>query len=420
MPVSSVNAPRRRGALRLVLALVPLAFASPVLLPLAAGRRVAEGTAGAVHSSRPGATFVVEALPCRQLRTDTPAAPTNRFTWSGPWSEAHARWCDGVGPAVDHRPLDSARHVALSELGIVSWNMQGGGGDIDALIQDVRSGRLHGVPTSSFVLLLQEAIRTGPDVPMDPLVGSKAGKRVAPNARGRERQSIEAVASRNGLHLFYVPSVRNGGDGHPAEDRGNAILSSVPLEGLEAIELPLERERRVAVAARIRTLSETGDPVDVQLVNVHLDLRSSWRRVHRSLGAARASQARVTVERFARESVVIVGGDLNTWFGGRREAAVRILHEAFPHTETVTTSGTLRTPGILPDLSLDHLFFRLPPGMRASHEVIGDHYGSDHHPLVARVLVRDSARDVARDVVPDFVRDSAPRQARTVRLARIP
>src|SRR5690606_36605122 len=136
------------------------------------------------------------------------------------------------------------------------------------------------------------------------------------------------------LHLFYVPSVRNGGDGHPAEDRGNAILSSVPLEGLEAIELPLERERRVAVAARIRAISAEGVPLDLQLVNVHLDLRSSWGRVYRSLGAARASLARVAVERFARESVVVVGGDLNTWFGGRREAAVRILREAFPHTQT--------------------------------------------------------------------------------------
>lgn len=378
MLVSLVKAPRLRGALSFAL----------VLFPLAAGLTVAEWTAAAVRSSRPDTTLVVAAHPCRQLLTDTSIDRENRFTWSGPWSDAHAPWCDGVGPAVDYRPLDSARHVALSELGIVSWNMQAGGGDVDALIRDVRSGLLHGVPTSSFVLLLQEAIRTGPGVPTHPVVGSKAGKRVAPGSRGRARQSIEAVAERNGLHLFYVPSVRNGGDGHPAEDRGNAILSSVPLEGLEAIELPLERERRVAVAARIRALSGAGDPIDVQLVNLHLDLRSSWVRVHRSLGAARAEQARVTAERYADDSVVVVGGDLNTWFLGHREAAVRILREAFPHAETVTTTRTLSTPGFLPDLTLDHVFFRLPGEMRATHEVVGDRYGSDHHPVVARIGLR--------------------------------
>lgn len=375
MLVSWVKAPRLRGALHLAVA----------LLSLAAGLMAAEGTATAVLSSRPDATLLVEAHSCRQLRTDTSTALTNRFTWSGPWSDAHAPWCDGVGPAIDYRPLDSGRQVALSELGIVSWNMQGGGGDIDALIQDVRSGRLHGVPTSSFVLLLQEAIRTGPDVPTRPNVGSKAGKRVAPSSQGRARQSIEAVAERNGLHLFYVPSVRNGGDGYPAEDRGNAILSSVPLEGLEAIELPLERERRVAVAARIRALSDAGEPLDVQLVNLHLDLRSSWGRVHRSLGAARAEQARTTAERYADDSVVVVGGDLNTWFRGHREAAVRILSEAFPHAETFTTTRTLSTPGFLPDLTLDHVFFRLPGEMSATHEVVGNRYGSDHHPVVARI-----------------------------------
>jgi hypothetical protein len=40
--------------------------------------------------------------------------------------------------------------------------------------------------------------------------------------------------------------MRNGG---VDEDRGNAILATLPLRDVAAIELPLVRERRVAVAA---------------------------------------------------------------------------------------------------------------------------------------------------------------------------
>ena len=42
--------------------------------------------------------------------------------------------------------------------------------------------------------------------------------------------------------------MRNGEPGVTSEDRGNAILSTLPLSDLTAIELPLERQRRVALA----------------------------------------------------------------------------------------------------------------------------------------------------------------------------
>ena len=339
----------------------------------------------AAPHTRPRASPLIAVPPGRQLRVDAAPAPANRFTWRGRWSDAHAPWCEGIGPALEFRPSDTSRDVAIDALGIVSWNMQGGGGDLDSLIRDVRRGYLHGAPRPEFVLLLQEAMRTGGDVPERPRPGSKYGKRIAPRALRRRRPSIEEVAQQHGLHLFYVPSVRNGGAGDPAEDRGNAILSSIPLGDLEALELPVERERRVAVAARIRTRTTMGEALDLQLVNLHLDLRSSWGRMHRSFGTARAEQARATAARYADATAVVIGGDLNTWFRGHREAAVRILHEAFPHARTATTRRTLGTPGFVPGLVLDHLFFRLPDGMGATHAVAGDRYGSDHYPVAARV-----------------------------------
>ncbi|MEN3339278.1 MAG: hypothetical protein V7647_2954, partial [Acidobacteriota bacterium] len=63
-------------------------------------------------------------------------------------------------------------------------------------------------------------------------------------------EQIEPVAAALGLSLYYVPSMRNGGAA-PHEDRGNAILSSLPLTDLAAYELPFERQRRVALGATI-------------------------------------------------------------------------------------------------------------------------------------------------------------------------
>ncbi len=63
-------------------------------------------------------------------------------------------------------------------------------------------------------------------------------------------EQIEPIATALGLSLFYVPSMRNGG-ANSREDRGNAILSNLPLTDLAAYELPFERQRRVALAATI-------------------------------------------------------------------------------------------------------------------------------------------------------------------------
>ena len=47
--------------------------------------------------------------------------------------------------------------------------------------------------------------------------------------------------------------MRNGRPPQTDEDRGNAILSTEPLADLTAIELPFEQQRRVAVAATLRS-----------------------------------------------------------------------------------------------------------------------------------------------------------------------
>ena len=107
-----------------------------------------------------------------------------------------------------------------------------------------------GEPIEHFVLFLQEVFRAGDEVPLD---GPE--KYTTPRTQGippsGPRIDIVQTARRLGLSLFYVPSMRNGGPGSGTteEDRGNAILTTIPMEDFTAIELPLDYHRRVAVAA---------------------------------------------------------------------------------------------------------------------------------------------------------------------------
>jgi hypothetical protein len=78
-----------------------------------------------------------------------------------------------------------------------------------------------------------------------------------------------------GFAVLYAPSMRNGeGDARDehgaAEDRGNAIVSTLPLEDPRVIELPLERQRRVAAAATVAGQS-VRSRWQLEIVDVHLD-----------------------------------------------------------------------------------------------------------------------------------------------------
>ena len=106
-----------------------------------------------------------------------------------------------------------------------------------------------GQPVSDFVLLLQETYRSGDAVPS--LLDVHWASAIF--GAGPRSPRVEAIrlAERLGLASIYVPSMRNGPPGVTSEDRGNAILSSARLRDLSAIELPLERQRRVAITATI-------------------------------------------------------------------------------------------------------------------------------------------------------------------------
>jgi len=278
------------------------------------------------------------------------------------------RWCDGVGTAVVLQG-DRAARRATGTLTVVSWNTHVGGGNIGRLIDDAWAGRLTGTPVTNLVLLLQEVYRHDDSVPSTPPLRARIASAETPSPPDAAREGIETTARKAGLSLLYVPSMRNGA---AAEDRGNAILSSVALAHLEAIELPLERQRRVAIAADILVRD-----VSVRIVNTHFT-----NMVPHHLWAlsepGRVRQARALGAAIDDDVPTVVGGDLNSWFGYRdgafRELA-RLLPLARPRDRR-PTFGPMR---------LDHVLARLPAGWRITVRRAESRYGSDHYPLVATI-----------------------------------
>lgn len=315
--------------------------------------------------------------------------PSPEVEWKGPRADDHRHqlnaWCAAVGPAVfggwadpPVRPVDS--------VAVVSWNVHVGGGDLRRLVRDLREGVLTGGGrVEHFVLLLQEAYREDDTVPaFDP--GLPFGGGVAAAPPSGERRDIVAEAEALGLSILYAPSMRNGegrGDDAP-EDRGNAILSTLPLADPLAIELPVARQRRVVVSARV--LTGPGDEaVPLQVTSVHLENDAAG---FASDERARLAQARALLEGLPDAEAAVAGGDFNTWARGPDEALVAAMLRAFPDTPPFPPGHTYVRGYGLVRRYLDYLFVRLPDGAGARAFRVPDPYASDHFPLVGRVVLR--------------------------------
>ena len=274
--------------------------------------------------------------------------------WFGPSTSAERklldRWSGVVGPPLV-RSHSAGRREANSIV-LVSWNVAVGAGDVDTLVSELR--RAH--PASELVLLLQETYREGPDVPAMILSDAVVPRRLGGN-RPRGFRDVESIAERSGLNVYYVPSMRNGTDMRSGEDRGNAILSTLPLEDLSALELPFERQRRVAVAAtasgRGRRMAAHGGCGSCRRTwTISRARAGSGSPAASSAGRARRARSwttsAVTTSQSSAETST-PGSASPTSRSSKRAARFRI------------PNVTDRRPTFLNLLRLDHLFFRLPP-----------------------------------------------------------
>jgi len=227
---------------------------------------------------------------------------------------------------------------------------------------------------NGFVILMQETYRAGDAVPAgdgDALRWASAEQPPGPHGG---RDDIVAAARRLDLSAMYIPSMRNGTPGATDEDRGNAILSTSALGGVTAIELPLERQRRVAIQTTVSLRGADGKIVPLNLVNTHFTnmvMHHLWLLSE----SGRYRQARALAGALPREGALVVGGDFNSWFGFH-DAAYREL------VRNMRGDDEERRPTFGP-MRLDHLLFRLPGTWRATVQRADSRYGSDHYPLVA-------------------------------------
>jgi endonuclease/exonuclease/phosphatase family metal-dependent hydrolase len=218
---------------------------------------------------------------------------------------------------------------------VITWNTHGGRGDVRRLIADLETGVLTGASPRDYVLLLQEF----------------------PNHDDRP------VGSRTHALTVFASPVRGA--------TGNAIISTIPLADPRTIDLPRERQPRAAIVATVRVAGQ-----ELFLVSTHLENRLGWLRGLFG-DRARGRQAEALIDGLPG-GPGIVGGDFNTMLGPD-ETAWRVLLRRFPDTPDRPE------PTFRDRLVLDHLFFDLPDGWTVHRRVIGNQYGSDHHPVIAAV-----------------------------------
>lgn len=270
-------------------------------------------------------------------------------------------------------PVDSPP----SRVAIVSWNLWIGRGRLAEVI-----GRVRDRVEAPVIVLLQEAFRADASIPASRGVRRAAG---AFPPRTVPRADIAEMARELRLNLRYVPSMRNG---VRPSDRGNAILSDLPLSEARAFELPLVLQRRVPLVA---TVEMSGGLLHV--VSAHLDPRgpagAEWLG-----GPGRARQTGYLLDR-TEADLVALGADLNL-ARGTREQSWRLLQDAgFTAGVPPVRHQWRHTFHALPRLVLDYILVRDRGGcVRAAQvERLDEHpndrgptvFGSDHHPLLARL-----------------------------------
>lgn len=285
----------------------------------------------------------------------------------------HARWARAVGPPVliQRAPQDAPPAESVV---VVTWNVRGSHGRLAEFVTELRSGRLTGAPVEHFVILVQEGVRlrTGPP----PVFGRemKRASRIG-GARPSDPDIVES-AKALGLALAYVPSMRNG---LGREDRGNAILSTLPLLEVHAFELPFRRQRRVGVSATV-AVSDAGQIRPLRVVNVHFDTTEGRGRLY-LLGNPRPAQARAMAGYLeaidTSAPLAVIGGDFNTFLPF--ENAADDIRRAWTRNQGIEDSA--RTRGMV---RLDYLFFRLDAELCGGTRRAPATFGSDHYPVIGR------------------------------------
>lgn len=303
-------------------------------------------------------------------------------------------WAAGVGDVRIETSVPKGRS-AEGRVALVSWNIAVGEGDLEGFVVDLLAGRLtDGEPPSDFILLLQEAHRRDGSVPATLPADAEYADRLPDDVQVlaplHEVVAGLAVTISRPLDLIYVPSMRNGqvGVGAAPEDRGNAIVSTLPLEDPLAIDLPIF-QRRTAVSAVVAAGRSDERSDCLRATSVHFDVFTA----DVAMLSHRQRQASAVVQGLEQtgERRQLIGGDLNSVRGDLADFVERVAEFAPDGQcpDAPTHSGRV-------DTALDHMFSR---GFDLACIVTPDTYGSDHLGIID-VVDADTVNCRVADVVP--------------------
>jgi endonuclease/exonuclease/phosphatase family metal-dependent hydrolase len=306
---------------------------------------------------------------------------------------ALAHWHGNVGEAV---ALDLAGPLVrgVTAIDVLSWNVAIGLGRLEEVVDRLRAGGFDGEVRRAnrpLIVLVQEAYRADDTVPERLLSRHHGGK-----APRRTRTDIVDIAHALGLSLRYAPSMRNGAH---RSDRGNAILSSVGIARARAFPLPHVRQRRIAVAAELEGLPH------LTFVSAHLDTRRA--RLQRTSGRRMQATAlgKQLADEWGSDQSIVLGADFNSYLGTREPMFAELHRFGFLRlAHNGPTRHTFHARGVR--MLLDHILIRsTPESLAAAHvarldETTSDReltvFGSDHHPLLARIELVPRYRRITR------------------------
>jgi endonuclease/exonuclease/phosphatase family metal-dependent hydrolase len=183
---------------------------------------------------------------------------------------------------------------------------------------------------------------------------------------GMHLDQAEKLAELTGMKFYFSKGLDYKGGGY-----GTAILSKYPISAMETIHLPEE------AGTERRTLSvlttELPDGKQVRFGNTHLDFTSD---------ANALAQAKAITTYFEGEKLpVLLVGDFNV-----EESSLTMAHLDATFDRTCEQGCPNTIPVVNPRKAIDFIFYSPGFGIQTMiHEVIQEHYASDHLPVLAKL-----------------------------------
>ncbi|WP_082632313.1 endonuclease/exonuclease/phosphatase family protein [Algoriphagus resistens] len=183
---------------------------------------------------------------------------------------------------------------------------------------------------------------------------------------GVHLNQAEKLAELTGMKFYFSKGIDYKGGTY-----GTAILSKYPISEMETVHLPEETgtERRTLSVVTV----ELPEEVQVRFGNTHLDFTSDTNAL---------AQAEAITTYFEEEKLpIILVGDFNVEASSKTMAH---LDKTFDRTCEQGCPNTI--PVVNPRKAIDFILYSEGLGIQSLfHEVIQEHYSSDHLPVLAKL-----------------------------------